>query len=267
VKPAINPKIADNYPVKRLALLAILSYQNVPKLHPRYRIRRNTMPNRLCISVQHLKTEPGWNCLPLNRISQAQELEEQQESWSCGPHSGYRALILNGDEKKGSDNGLTAFIRTCPKSVGSPQTSLGKKIMTVANLLTLGSTPLLPTVAMKGLDVIGGSVGPTPGKLASHINSKSGFSVKKYHSSNWHAVFGEIQHDIDRASPCIILLEFNWKSLHYINLVGYNSKTQKVAILDTNNNVEVWTVDYFQELAEITTRYCGKPGYQIIRFY
>ncbi|MEB3829030.1 hypothetical protein [Phormidium sp. CCY1219] len=213
--------------------------------------------------LQHLKTEPGWKYLPLDRISQAQQLQSQKESWSCGPHSGYRALILNGDEKKGSNNGLADFIRTCPKSVGSPQTNRGKKIMTAANFLTRG----ISTVAMKGLDSIGGNVGPTPGKLASHINPKSRSSVKKYHCSSWQQVWPQIQRDIDRNSPCIILLEFSWRELHYINLVGYNSKTQKVAILDTNNSVEVWTVDYFKYVARIKTIYCGEPGYQIIRFY
>ena len=58
---------------------------------------------------KRIQTEPGWKHLPLDRIEKALQLPKQAElthakHWSCGPNSGYRALILNGDKNSDKDD-------------------------------------------------------------------------------------------------------------------------------------------------------------------
>jgi len=103
-----------------------------------------------------IQTERGWKHLSLERIDKARKVKPQEKSWSCGPNSGYRALILNGDKSSASD--LNSFIKQCPKSLGSPQTKVGK----VLNYGTLGIA--------SAIGLLGGDVGPNPSSLAKYIN-------------------------------------------------------------------------------------------------
>ena len=201
---------------------------------------------------QRIKTEPGWKYLSLERIQKALQLAPQAESWSCGPNSGYRALILNGD--KSSDKDLRAFINNCPKSLGTPQTKTGK----VLNVVTGGIA--------SGIGLLKGDVGPDPSSLANYINKHSKSKVQRYIGKDWDSFWTQLCRDIDRAEPAIILLEGGTISLHYINLIGYNPNNQTVAILDPNNAIEFCSKSEFKHKAKITVPYI-RGTWNAVRFY
>jgi hypothetical protein len=204
---------------------------------------------------QRIQSEPGWKHLPLDRIHQALQLPPQAESWSCGPNSGYRALILNGD--KSADQGdreLRSFINNCPKSLGKPQTKTGK----ILNVVTGGIA--------SGIGLLKGDVGPTPSSLANYINKNSNSKVQRYIGKDWSDFWTQLCLDIDRAEPAIILVEYGIISLHYINLIGYNPNNENVAILDTNNAIEFWSKSQFHHKAKITVPYI-RGTWNAVRFY
>ncbi|QIZ72265.1 hypothetical protein [Oxynema aestuarii] len=212
---------------------------------------------------QRIQTEPGWKHLPLDRIQKALQLPPQAESWSCGPNSGYRALILNGD--KSSENGLRSFINNCPKSIGAPQTTGGK---VVDFLVTGGRFTSAAKVANKVANQFDRSidVGPDPSSLAKYINKHSKSKVKRYIGENWSDFWTQLCRDIDRTDPAIILVEKGTTSLHYINLIGYNPKNETVAILDTDNAIEFWSKSKFKNQAKITVSYI-RGTWNAVRFY
>jgi hypothetical protein len=213
---------------------------------------------------QRIQTEPGWKYLSLDRIEKALQLPPQAESWSCGPNSGYRALILNGD--KSSENGLRSFIDKCPKSVGAPQTTGGK---VVDLIMTSGRFTPAAKLANKVANQFDRSidVGPDPSSLANYINKHSKSKVQRYslQEENWSDFWTQLCRDIDRAAPAIILLEYGTIKLHYINLIGYNPNNETVAILDTDNAIEFWSKSKFQHQAKITVRYI-RGTWNAVRF-
>jgi hypothetical protein len=212
---------------------------------------------------QKIKNEPGWKYLPLDRIQKALQLSPQAESWSCGPNSGYRALILNGD--KSSGNGLRSFINNCPKSIGDPQTTGGK---VVDFLVTGGRFTLAAKVANTVANQFDRSidVGPDPSSLANYINKHSNSKVQRYIGENWSDFWTQLCRDIDRTDPAIILVEKGTISLHYINLIGYNPHNETVAILDTDNAIEFWSKSKFKNQAKITVSYI-RGTWNAVRFY
>lgn len=229
-------------------------------------LQKRKLQEKTLMSINQLKqkiqTEPGWKHLSIDRIQKALQLPKQAESWSCGPNSGYRALILNGD--KSSGNGLRSFIDNCPKSVGAPQTTGGK---VVDLIMTSGGFTLGAKVANKVANKFDRSidVGPDPSSLANYINKHSKSKVKRYIGENWSDFWTELCRDIDRAAPAIILLEKGTIKLHYINLIGYNPNNETVAILDTDNAIEFWQQSKFQNQAKITVRYI-RGTWNAVRF-
>ena len=201
---------------------------------------------------KRIETEPGWKHLPLDRIQKALQLQPQAESWSCGPNSGYRALILKGD--KSSDKELRSFINQCPKSLGTPQTKPGK----ILNVLTGGIA--------SGIGLLKGDVGPTPSSLANYINKHSNSKVQRFIGKTWDNFWTQLCLDIHHADPAIILVQYGIIDLHYINLIGYNPHNESVAILDTNNAIEFCSTSQFHDRAKITVPYI-RGTWNAVRFY
>jgi len=179
------------------------------------------------LSTQKLKSESGWQSLPLDLIGKAQQLPRQQESWSCGPSSGYRALCLN--DQHTSAKGLQSFIENCPTS------------------LRVSDNP---------------KVGPTPSKLAKYINSHTSSSVNECSCVKWDSFWPAIQGNLGKY-PSVVLVQFSTFKLHYVNVVGYNSHSKEVAILDTNNSLEAWTIGHFQSRSAVSAKYLSKNYYAI----
>lgn len=209
-----------------------------------------------------IKTERGWKHLDLERIDKARKVKPQEESWSCGPNSGYRALIINGDKSSGSD--LDSFIKKCPKSLGSPQTTVGK----VLNVSTGGIASAITAMGKLKKKVVGGSefdVGPNPSSLAKYINQHSKSKVTRDRTDSWDDFWGKICSSIERGVPVIVLIEEGRLALHYINLIGYNANDKSVTMLDTNNAIVFWSNSEFKKKSTIEAAYI-KGKYNVVKF-
>ncbi|MDB9519311.1 hypothetical protein PN466_20400 [Roseofilum reptotaenium CS-1145] len=179
------------------------------------------------INPQTLNNESGWQSLSPALIHQAQQLPAQKESWSCGPNSAYRALCLNGQHT--SAKGLQSFIENCPVSLGGHDST---------------------------------KIGPTPSKLAKYIDNYTSSSVNECSCVKWNSFWPAIQGNLGK-HPSLVLVQFSTFKLHYVNVVGYNSHSKEVAILDTNNSLEAWTIEQFRHLTAISAKYLSKNYYAI----
>ncbi|MBP0027203.1 hypothetical protein [Roseofilum sp. Guam] len=184
------------------------------------------------IDSQTLKNESGWQSLSPALIRKAQQLpaqheNSQHENWSCGPNSAYRALCLNGQHT--SAKGLQSFIENCPTSL---------------------------RVSDKRI------IGPTPSKLANYINSHTSSSVNECSCVKWDSFWPAIRGNLGK-HPSLVLVQFSTFKLHYVNVVGYNSHSKEVAILDTNNSLKAWTIEQFRHLSAVSAKYLSKNYYAI----
>ena len=194
--------------------------------------------------IKFLRDASEWKHLNLDRLNLAISLGKQQESWSCGPSSGYRALVLNGDET--SRENLQAFIKRCPKTSGKAQTKKGRSIDPRFQL----HVPVVnKTLTSKRLSEFFPDIGPKPRKLAKYISGYSKTSVTGKTFKEFGEFKKKICNSIEQGKPTVILLQIksgnNSKSmtdgfftLHYVNVVGFNKSTNEFAILDTGSVVD-----------------------------
>lgn len=175
----------------------------------------------------YIKSQPGWRHLSLTRVDKAMQMPPQSESWSCGPNSAYRALILSGDKTSGSGKELGRFIEKCPKSFGIAGRFGASK----------------------------GDIGPVPSVLAKYTGQKSDFNVKRDKFGEWQHFWKDICGDIDSERPVILLLQYSLIRLHYVNFIGYNNNVKEVAILDTKQEIKIWSKNKFRQKTRITALY------------
>lgn len=147
-----------------------------------------------------------WKSLDYKQIKKANEIifqyaDVQNKDWSCGPNSAARALRMLGCEI----TDYNKFRDECPHYW------------------------------------LFGTIGPTPNKLAQYISRVSTPHVGaqfKYLNLNQKTEFWQIiTGSINQSKPVLILLERSFANLHYVNLIAFNERESRVAILDTNNSI------------------------------
>lgn len=207
----------------------------------------------------------GYSMLPKQRIINAMAAPKQGDegtdrSWTCGPNTGYRTLLLL-DENAGS---YFNFVENCPKSLskealkgdGAGVASVGAVGMGVGFLLapfTFGLSVIpgaVLTVTGASAAIIGDAassdVGPNPCELAKYLSSKmrTHRAQCSSYSRQWgeHSYEKQIVNDIKVCNyPTIVLLINGTFSMHYVAVIGVRGGPYiaEVVILDTDNRIGV----------------------------
>lgn len=202
-------------------------------------------------------------------------------SWSCGPNSAARAMILWGYTL---NYGYDDVLRKCPKTMcrkkGHEHYKKAKSAMKWGYIfapLTLGAsmaaTSIPATIHMAGAAANSADVGPSPGMLAQFITQymhKGRAFHTKYNSFSDCA--NAIANDMKAGDPVIAVFIYSLTKQHYVNVIGAtkdnNGGITDFAILDTYQKTfyhSYGNMDYLMNSIGILPGTYGK--YNIIRFY
>ena len=236
----------------------------------------------------------GWKTLDKEKIQSAlEQVPSQAESWSCGPNSAARALILAGR----SISQFDIFLRNCPR--GSEVARKKAKVVTGAGigafiggaLLTAipGAAPIGAAILATGWgSAMGGMVtqgiadsyttGPSPHYLSEYINQHlpcAQYSKSKVFSyESFSSCATAIIDDIKDGDPVIAFFLYEPILWHYANVVATQGNGDKFMILETKQYFEWLNYSDMEDLMRndygfLTFFGCkGHIGkYNIIRFY
>lgn len=185
-------------------------------------------------------------------VEKAQKIPRQrlcgvEGSWSCGPNSLERFLILSGYERSCELDDLKNTLKNCPRSCGQPTTVKGygacagffaislyaavygwEGLSDVACAVVSGACALAPFAIeaynrTKGV----GKVGPTPrwlagfgNELLASMNAQDKMKVGQFQREE--AVVDHIKQQLDQGKPVMVLVNFAPLMWHYINIVSYD---------------------------------------------
>ncbi|MBP6217981.1 MAG: hypothetical protein KA436_05295 [Oligoflexales bacterium] len=182
------------------------------------------------------------------------------------------------DQRKES---YESFALKFPKSLGTPATTQGRSISLSSVCLGLGAAigaQMLPensrlkklaivsatiaTIAGTVPYILGlsdqlfaaGNAGPAPSWLTDHLNSlysSTGITAKLLRTSQFSEVLSQIEQAIKNSTPVIPLIVFNALAWHFITVIGFNSETNEVLILDTNSHIAILTEKQLTVLMDV----------------
>lgn len=204
-------------------------------------------------------------------VAKAQQIPPQslcgsERSWSCGPNSLERFLVLSGFERSCELVDLKNTLKKCPRSCGQPTTVKGysacagflavslyaavygwEGLSDVACAVVSGACAVAPFAIeyynrTKGV----GKVGPTPRWLAGFGNEllasmKSEETMKVGQFQTEKEAIKHIKQQLDEGKPVMVLVNFAPLMWHYINIVSYENDNFKY--LDTCGSID----NYSQE--------------------
>lgn len=208
-------------------------------------------------------------------ITSAQAVPSQysmgvEKSWSCGPNSLARFLLLSGFKLPVAHDDIRDFVIKCPRSCGQPTTSIGYGTCAtfavtslaasmygwdgysdVACALVTGACAVAPFAIEKWNQIKGvGKVGPTPRWLAGYgdsiiksLGSNKRLSVGQYQDDK--KLFGRIKTELDNGRPVIVLLNFGPLMWHYVTIISYNEDV--FSYLETSGNIYTYRKDELVE--------------------
>ncbi|HXW53750.1 MAG TPA: hypothetical protein VEL47_06570, partial [Myxococcota bacterium] len=162
------------------------------------------------VDLKILTNSSSWRSLNAARIRNAHygvpsQDNRPERSWGCGPNSGARSLLLLGFENIDFDN----FVAACPKSWS-----------------------------------LFADVGPTPRQLAEYLHKRPGpYIVRAQFEDYFSDALASIKSSVDNDMPTIVLLIRTTRSMHYVNIIGYNNTEQKIAVMDTDEVIYWLTYD------------------------
>lgn len=114
-----------------------------------------------------------------------------------------------------------------------------------------------------------GQVGPSPSALAEYIDTKSRARVFHQTYSTGDDLWSSMVFDVAAGDPAVVLLETTMAKAHYVCVVGISDVEGRVALLNTNNKILVFSKSEFKRLACIDGLSSIWPGvgtYNLIRF-
>ena len=156
----------------------------------------------------------------------------------------------------------SSFRDRCPKTFGMPNTTGGQIGLGLLHLCTFGLAGLV-TAAMP-------DVGPTPSDLARYIRERlSGTGCRACYqtSSSFDVILDWIRTDLAMADPVIALISWGPYTMHYVNVVAVSD--EKVAYLDTDNEVKYYSIGDFEDLMDCSSYFphgLALSTYNLIRF-
>lgn len=186
-----------------------------------------------------------------------------ESSWSCGPNSLARFLILSGYDFNYQDKkSYTDFMTSCPRSFGRPATAKGYVSCASASMVSLfclcygwdgysdilsglflGAAAITPFVIEEINKCLGmGKVGPTPKWLVGYGNQVlEGKSVTKRivakKLSDENLLIENIKADLNKSEPLIVLVNLSPLCWHYVTIIEFDEQNDEFIYLETNGSV------------------------------
>ena len=107
--------------------------------------------------------------------------------------------------------------------------------------------------------------GVFPHRLVSHLDrEKQGQEPSLTHvrADDFKVILDTVRKEIDQNRPAIVLLVNGIRSQHYVNILGYDDRNQKVLILDPSGQLQVVTDHWLEQIM-----YAGVRRDQGIRYF